>query len=95
MVGQTKDFDQQFCSKETDLNLLNLSFSILLDVDEDPSFVPEFSFDTDTDISQVNNESINIVTERKSVASESQLDQLLKKMFCLNAQIIRFMLQKL
>ena len=95
MVEKTKDFGQQFCSKETDFNLLNLSFSILLDVDEDPSFVPEISFDTDTDISQVNNESINIVTERKSVASENQLDQLLKKMFYLKAQIIRFMLQKL
>ena len=61
---------------------MNLSSSTLLDVDEDPSFGPENSFDTDTDISQVNNESIDIVTERKFVVSENQLDQLLNKMLC-------------
>ena len=35
-----------------------------------------------TDISQVNDESVDIVTEQKFVVSESQLDQLLNKMFC-------------
>ena len=47
MVRKTKDFRQQFCSKENDFNLLNFSSLTLFGVDEDPSFVSKTSFDTD------------------------------------------------
>lgn len=63
MAVKTKDFSQEFCSEEPDLKILNLPPSTLFGRDEYPRFVPEESFNSDVDISQVNNMPIHMVTK--------------------------------
>lgn len=79
LTPKMKDFCQQFSSEE--MEFLNLSSSTLLDLEEDPSFVPDCSAASESDISQVPEEN-NVIEEKKFVICESQLDKLLGKMFC-------------
>ena len=74
-----RDFSQQFCCEDTEF--LDISSSTLLDIEEDPSFVCEYSDASESDVSQLLEE-VDFVKERKFVVCESQLDELLSRMFC-------------
>jgi len=53
-----------------------------MNVEEDPSFVPDLYDTIASDASSLTLEHADLVNERKFVICESQLDKLLSKMFC-------------
>ena len=73
---------------------MNLSSSTMIDLD-DSNYIPQPVEISEIDVSQVIDEPVGYISERKFVICESQLDKLLKRMFCpecsvLNAPTIQF-----
>ena len=60
---------------------MNLSSSTMIDLD-DSNYIPQPVEISEIDVSQVIDEPVDYISERKFVICESQLDKLLKRMFC-------------